>query len=72
MKIWVDSDVVLDKENTTILYRRTKDNIIGYSYYTPKIGPYVSDEEKVGEIHYDAFKSLRGPGGTYEDVAPGN
>ncbi|MFS4455771.1 hypothetical protein [Maribacter sp. 2304DJ31-5] len=51
LKIWIDGDVVLDKVNTTTIYRRTKGNNIVYNKYTPKIGPYVGIKEKVGEIH---------------------
>ena len=70
MKIWVDVMLFLIKNNTTIFYRKRKGGIPVYGTYTAKIGPYVAEKERVGEIHYDAFKSWKGPRGSYEDVSP--
>jgi len=70
VKIWVNGEVIVDKSNTTTVYRRSVDGVIIDDFFAPKIGPYAGTLDRVGVYHYDAYKVWKGAGGTYEDVSP--
>jgi len=70
LKIWMDGDLLVEKINTTTVYRRNVEGTILNGTLYGKLGPYWANLAHEGIIRYDGYKVGQGAGGTYKDVHP--
>lgn len=70
IKVWMNGEQVVDKQGPTV-YRKDLCGEPRTQRQYQKIGSYYGTGNNGGELLYDAFRIWQGPGGSYNDVAPG-
>ncbi|MEE9327091.1 MAG: heparin lyase I family protein [Cocleimonas sp.] len=70
MEVWLDGEKVVNKHNTTSVYLYDECDKPKNPKQYQKIGSYYGNDNKAGEILYDAFR-IGNSQANYSDVAPG-
>ena len=68
-EIWMNGQKIVDIHNNPTVYIYDNGGGEKYPYDYSKIGIYYGNKNKVGEVHYDSFKILRGSG-SYDMMIP--